>query len=149
MDPNINSDETSLYSESVAISNASKTKNSEEEVNSTLDSTNIGSEKLSLSILDHPVGGGILRKRLLHLENSRDMILRWEMDSLDLKTVVEDALNSDRIPLAVLQLHLQHQREMATKEKARDSFEEVCRVGRAIAYGLFLKVVSFLCKFLS
>ncbi|KAJ0977989.1 hypothetical protein J5N97_013463 [Dioscorea zingiberensis] len=34
------------------------------------------------------------------------MITRWEMEHLDLRMVVKDAIKSGRLPLAVLQLHI-------------------------------------------
>uniref|UniRef100_A0A1D1XPJ7 Protein DDB_G0268328 n=3 Tax=Anthurium amnicola TaxID=1678845 RepID=A0A1D1XPJ7_9ARAE len=82
---------------------------------------------------------GVLGRMLIPRENPRDMITRWELDNIDLKTVVEEALHSGRLPLAVLQLHLQHLRAMVTEQEPHDSFGEVRDVGRAITYDLFLK----------
>ncbi|XP_052197729.1 uncharacterized protein LOC127804771 isoform X2 [Diospyros lotus] len=78
-------------------------------------------------------------KKLFPLENPKDMIARWEIDNLDLKTIVKDALLSGRLPLAVLQLHLHRMRDMAIDKERHDTFTEVRDVGRAIAYDLFLK----------
>ncbi|KAF6149487.1 hypothetical protein GIB67_011388 [Kingdonia uniflora] len=82
---------------------------------------------------------GNLGRKMLPLENPKDMIARWEINNLDLKTVVKDALQSDRLPLAVLQLHLQRLRDLGTDKEPHDTFKEVRDVGRAIAYDLFLK----------
>ncbi|KAL5714718.1 hypothetical protein ACHQM5_016641 [Ranunculus cassubicifolius] len=79
------------------------------------------------------------RINMIPLENPKDMIARWEMDHLDLKTVVKDALNSGRLPLAVLQLHLQRVRDLAPEKEDHDIFNDVRDVGRTIAYDLFLK----------
>ncbi|KAK9110552.1 hypothetical protein Sjap_018612 [Stephania japonica] len=78
-------------------------------------------------------------KKMIPSENPKDMISRWEVDNLDLKTVVGDALRSGRLPLAVLQLHLQHLRDLVTEKESQDTFGEVREIGRAIAYDLFLK----------
>lgn len=78
------------------------------------------------------------------VENPKDMIARWELDNLDLKNIVKDALISGRLPLAVLKLHLLRSREMISEEETHDTFNEVRDVGRAIAYDLFLKVQSLL-----
>lgn len=77
------------------------------------------------------------------VENPGDMITRWELDNLDLKTIVKDALISGRLPLAVLKLHLLRSRDLAPEEESRDTFNEIRDVGRAIAYDLFLKVFFF------
>ncbi|KAF9603991.1 hypothetical protein IFM89_039345 [Coptis chinensis] len=66
-----------------------------------LDSGNIN-ELSIFSSRDNSLG-----KNMIPLENPKDMIARWEIDNLDLKTVVNDALHSGRLPLAVLQLHIQ------------------------------------------
>ncbi|XP_058111329.1 uncharacterized protein LOC131254340 isoform X2 [Magnolia sinica] len=121
---------------------------------SALDST----EKLTLSTTDSlvstnhlgsgsfhenfvPDSHGLLqRRKMIPLENPKDMIARWEIDNLDLKSVVKDALHSGRLPLAVLQLHIQRLRDLDTTEKEpHDTFNVVRDVGRAIAYDLFLK----------
>ncbi|XAR73263.1 hypothetical protein NMG60_11007174 [Bertholletia excelsa] len=73
------------------------------------------------------------------LENPKDMIARWKIDNLDLKTIVKDALLSGRLPLAVLQLHLHNTRDMVINKEPYDTFAEVRDVGRAIAYDLFLE----------
>ena len=86
--------------------------------------------------------GGVLEKAVLHTENPKDMIARWEIDNLDLKTVVKDALLSGRLPLAVLQLHLHRSRDLVNDKVPHDTFAEVRDIGRAIAYDLFLKVAS-------
>uniref|UniRef100_A0A2N9FSI1 Spatacsin C-terminal domain-containing protein n=1 Tax=Fagus sylvatica TaxID=28930 RepID=A0A2N9FSI1_FAGSY len=83
--------------------------------------------------------GGVLEKKVLPLENPKEMIARWRLDNLDLKTVVKDALLSGRLPLAVLQLHLHQSRGLVTDKEPIDTFTEVRDVGRAIAYDLFLK----------
>ncbi|GAV81705.1 hypothetical protein CFOL_v3_25159 [Cephalotus follicularis] len=83
--------------------------------------------------------GLVLGKKILPIENPKEMISRWRLDNLDLKTVVEDALFSGRLPLAVLQLHLHRSREFVTDKEPHDTFTEVRDVGRAIAYDLFLK----------
>ncbi|KAF8404468.1 hypothetical protein HHK36_009353 [Tetracentron sinense] len=103
-----------------------------------LDSTHLDSGDFSkVSILASQ--GGVQRRKMIPLENPKDMIARWEIDNLDLKTVVKDALHSGRIPLAVLQLHLQRLRDLVTDTEPHDTFTEVRDVGRAIAYDLFLK----------
>lgn len=78
--------------------------------------------------------------KILSLENPKQMIARWKVDNLDLKTVVNDALLSGRLPLAVLQLHLHHSRDLIAEGEPHDIFNEVRDIGRAIAYDLFLKV---------
>ncbi|XVF61790.1 hypothetical protein PTKIN_Ptkin08bG0158700 [Pterospermum kingtungense] len=82
--------------------------------------------------------GEILGK-ILPSENPKEMIARWKIDKLDLKTVVKDALLSGRLPLAVLQLHLHRSSEFTSEEEPHDTFNEVSDIGRAIAYELFLK----------
>lgn len=82
----------------------------------------------------------LLENKFLSLENPKEMIARWEIDNLDLKTVVNDALLSGRLPLAVLQLHLHHSRDFVADREPHDIFNEVRDIGRAIAYDLFLKV---------
>ncbi|OAY85463.1 hypothetical protein ACMD2_04105, partial [Ananas comosus] len=79
-----------------------------------------------------------LRKKMI-LENTKDMIRRWEIDNFDLKTVVKDALHSGRLPLAVLQLHLLRQKESVSEKESQDTFSEVREVGRSLAYDLFIK----------
>ncbi|XP_021895508.1 uncharacterized protein LOC110812908 [Carica papaya] len=78
-------------------------------------------------------------KKVLPLENPKEMVARWKIDKLDLKSVVKDALLSGRLPLAVLQLHLHRSREIIADEEPHDTFTEVRVIGRAIAYDLFLK----------
>jgi len=86
--------------------------------------------------------GGILHKKVLPVENPREMMARWKVDNLDLKTVVKDALLSGRLPLAVLQLHLFHQlNDFVADEEPHDTFTEIRDIGRAVAYELFLKVM--------
>ncbi|CAN1813350.1 Protein DDB_G0268328 [Linum perenne] len=80
-----------------------------------------------------------VRNKVLPLENPMEMIARWKLDNLDLKTVVKDALHSGRLPLAVLQLHLHRSKEMSSDNEPPDTFGEVREIGRAIAYDLFLK----------
>lgn len=84
--------------------------------------------------------GGNLGKKVFPFENPKEMIARWKLDNLDVKTVVKDALLSGRLPLAVLQLHLHHSRDIDTDKEPADTFSEVRDIGRAIAYDLFLKV---------
>lgn len=84
--------------------------------------------------------GGLLQKNILPLENPKEMFARWKIDNLDLKTVVNDALLSGRLPLAVLQLHLHRSRDLVSDREPHDTFMEVRDIGRAIAYDLFLKV---------
>lgn len=88
--------------------------------------------------------GAALRRKVLPLENPKEMIARWKIDKLDLKTVVKDALLSGRLPLAVLQLHLNRSTEFSSEEEHHDTFTEVRDIGRAIAYDLFLKVALLL-----
>ncbi|KAM3708731.1 hypothetical protein ACJW31_02G119000 [Castanea mollissima] len=83
--------------------------------------------------------GGVPEKKFIPLENPKEMIARWSLDNLDLKTVVKDALLSGRLPLAVLQLHLHQSRGSVTDKEPIDTFTEVRDIGRAIAYDLFLK----------
>lgn len=78
-------------------------------------------------------------KRVFSIENPKDMIARWEIDNLDVKTVVKDAILSGRLPLAVLKLHLHRSRDLMSEQENQDTFNEVREVGRAIAYDLFLK----------
>eukprot|EP00257_Ricinus_communis_P021930 XP_015581513.1 uncharacterized protein LOC8264038 isoform X1 [Ricinus communis] len=85
-----------------------------------------------------PVAGNLGRK-IFPLENPKEMIARWKVDNLDLKTVVKDALLSGRLPLAVLQLHLHRSRDLDNDDELPDTFSEVRDIGRAIAYDLFLK----------
>lgn len=89
------------------------------------------------------VTGVIPKKNLFSMENPKAMFARWEMDNLDLRNVVKDALLSGRLPLAVLQLHLHHSKDSVDYEKPSDTFAEVRDVGRAIAYELLLKVFLF------
>lgn len=84
--------------------------------------------------------GVVAETNVLPLENPKEMMARWKTDNLDLKTVVKDALLSGRLPLAVLQLHLQHSKDSSENGEHHDTFTEVRDVGRAIAYDLFLKV---------
>ncbi|XP_049390854.1 uncharacterized protein LOC125855205 [Solanum stenotomum] len=78
-------------------------------------------------------------KRVFSIENPKDMIARWEIDNLDVKTVVKDAILSGRLPLAVLKMHLHRSRDLMSEQENQDTFNEVREVGRAIAYDLFLK----------
>ncbi|WVZ99776.1 hypothetical protein U9M48_045026 [Paspalum notatum var. saurae] len=71
--------------------------------------------------------------------NIKEMINRWEMNNFDLKTVVREALQSGRLPLAVLQLQLLRQREMISDEDSEDAFSEVHEIGRSIVYDLLMK----------
>ncbi|KAL2342976.1 hypothetical protein Fmac_004261 [Flemingia macrophylla] len=83
--------------------------------------------------------GGILGKKVLPLENPREMMARWKVGNLDLKTVVKDALLSGRLPLAVLQLHLHQLNHFVADKETPNTFTEVRDIGRAVAYELFLK----------
>ncbi|GFP83267.1 hypothetical protein PHJA_000470100 [Phtheirospermum japonicum] len=83
--------------------------------------------------------GSAFGKRAFKVENSKDMIARWELDNMDLKTVVKDALLSGRLPLAVLRLHLHHLNNLLPGTESHDTFNDVRTAGRAIAYDLFLK----------
>ncbi|KAG7539862.1 Spatacsin C-terminal domain [Arabidopsis thaliana x Arabidopsis arenosa] len=83
--------------------------------------------------------GVVEEKKVLPLENPKEMMARWKANNLDLKTVVKDALLSGRLPLAVLQLHLQHSKDVVEDGEHHDTFTEVRDIGRAIAYDLFLK----------
>ncbi|KAK4264830.1 hypothetical protein QN277_025955 [Acacia crassicarpa] len=82
---------------------------------------------------------GITEKKILPVENPKDMMARWKIENLDLKTVVKDALLSGRLPLAVLQLHLHRSDDLINDKDPHDTFTEVREIGRAIAYELFLK----------
>lgn len=84
---------------------------------------------------------GVTEKKISPVENPKEMMARWKVDNLDLKTVVKDALLSGRLPLAVLQLHLHHLEDLVTDKDPHDTFTEVRDIGRAIAYELFLKVM--------
>ncbi|KAK7247505.1 hypothetical protein RIF29_42388 [Crotalaria pallida] len=83
--------------------------------------------------------GGILEKKVLPVENPKEMMARWKVDKLDLKTVVKDALLSGRLPLAVLQLHLHQLEDFVADKEPHDTFTAVRDIGRAVAYELFLK----------
>lgn len=83
---------------------------------------------------------GVTESKILPVENPKEMMARWKIDNLDLKTVVRDALLSGRLPLAVLQLHLHQSGDLADKDP-QDTFTEVRDIGRAIAYELFFKVM--------
>lgn len=84
--------------------------------------------------------GSVFGRRTFKIENPKDMIERWELDNMDLKTVVKDALLSGRLPLAVLRLHLHHLNNLLPGNEAQDTFNDVRIAGRAIAYDLFVKV---------
>ncbi|CAL0330002.1 unnamed protein product [Lupinus luteus] len=83
--------------------------------------------------------GGILEKKGLPVENPKEMMARWKVDKLDLKTVVKDALLSGRLPLAVLQLHLHQLEDFVVDKEPHDTFTAIRDIGRAVAYDLFLK----------
>jgi spatacsin len=63
------------------------------------------------------------------------------MNNFDLKTVVREALQSGRLPLAVLQLQLLRQREFVSNDDSVDAFSEVHEIGRSIVYDLLMKVI--------
>ncbi|KAE8791643.1 hypothetical protein D1007_33903 [Hordeum vulgare] len=71
--------------------------------------------------------------------NIKDMMNRWEMNKFDLKAVVGEALQSGRLPLAVLQLQLFRQRESCSSDDFDDAFSEVHEIGRSIVYDLLMK----------
>ncbi|XP_021728108.1 uncharacterized protein LOC110695197 isoform X1 [Chenopodium quinoa] len=85
------------------------------------------------------VSGAIPRTKLFPMENPKEMFARWEMDNLDLRNVVKDALLAGRLPLAVLQLHLHQRKKFVDDKKPSDTFSEVRDIGKAIAYELLLK----------
>lgn len=85
---------------------------------------------------------GVFEKKFVPLENPKQMMARWKSDKLPLKTVVKDALLSGRLPLAVLQLHMNNLRELIGENEPHDTFSEIRDIGRAIAYDLFLKVTG-------
>ncbi|KAL0282298.1 UNVERIFIED_CONTAM: hypothetical protein Sangu_2486000 [Sesamum angustifolium] len=84
-------------------------------------------------------GGSAFGKKTFKIENPKDMIARWELDNMDLKTVVEDALLSGRLPLAVLRLHLHNLNSSLPGSETHDTFNDVRVAGRAISYDLFVK----------
>lgn len=75
--------------------------------------------------------------------NIKEMINRWETNNFDLKTVVREALQSGRLPLAVLQLQLLRQRELGSNVDSEDAFSEVHEIGRSIVYDLLMKVNEY------
>uniref|UniRef100_A0A7N0TN62 Spatacsin C-terminal domain-containing protein n=1 Tax=Kalanchoe fedtschenkoi TaxID=63787 RepID=A0A7N0TN62_KALFE len=83
-------------------------------------------------------GNSALKKKL-SFENPKDMMARWELDNSDIKTIVKDALLSGRLPLAVLQLQIQRSKDVLVDKEPYDTFNEIRKVGRSIAYDLFLK----------
>ncbi|MED6158928.1 hypothetical protein PIB30_037567 [Stylosanthes scabra] len=83
--------------------------------------------------------GKYSEKKVLPVENPKEMMARWNVDNLDLKTVVKDALLSGRLPLAVLKLHLHQSENFVAGKEPHDTFTEVRDIGRAVAYDLFLK----------
>ncbi|CAN6442246.1 unnamed protein product [Victoria cruziana] len=106
---------------------------------SLVSSSNIfDSRKIDEAFLHSQVDGN-LRQTVLALELPKDTITRWEINNLDMKNVVKDALHSGRLPLAVLQLHLQRSKHVIEDQESLDTFEKVREVGRAIAYDLFCK----------
>lgn len=153
IDPSLMQEESQLLTDVVSP----ETLNEHDPSFSLSTSGSIDTEKLALMPKDHlnskvrlnpdesadfsvimPQGIGF-GNNVLPLENPKEMIARWKVDNLDLKTVVRDALLSGRLPLAVLQLHL-HRSTEASGDEDRDTFAEVREVGRVIAYDLFLKV---------
>ncbi|KAK4394130.1 hypothetical protein Sango_1883800 [Sesamum angolense] len=84
-------------------------------------------------------GGSAFGKKTFKIENPKDMIARWELDNMDLKTVVEDALLTGRLPLAVLRLHLHNLNSSLPGSETHDTFNDVRVAGRAISYDLFVK----------
>ncbi|KAK6150525.1 hypothetical protein DH2020_015457 [Rehmannia glutinosa] len=102
----------------------------------------VGDETSGFENLDKVVlvsEGSAFGKRTFKIENPKDMIARWELDNMDLKTVVKDALLSGRLPLAVLRLHLHHLNNVLPGTETHDTFNDVRIAGRAIAYDLFVK----------
>ncbi|KAM0918673.1 hypothetical protein ACQ4PT_008706 [Festuca glaucescens] len=71
--------------------------------------------------------------------NIKDMMNRWDTNKFDLKAVVREALQSGRLPLAVLQLQLLRQREPCSSYDSEDAFSEVREIGRSIVYDLLMK----------
>lgn len=88
--------------------------------------------------LDTNKGAAEVGKQFIQ-RNIKEMINRWEMNDFDLKTVVREALQSGRLPLAVLQLQLLRQRELISSEDSEDAFSEVHEIGRSIVYDLLMK----------
>jgi hypothetical protein len=87
-------------------------------------------------------------RQLVIPENVKEMLARWEVSNLDLKSVVKDALKSGRLPLAVHQLRLLHQKKIdmaisSSDEKSCNAFNEVREIGISIAYDLFVQVENF------
>ncbi|XP_020677460.1 uncharacterized protein LOC110096041 isoform X3 [Dendrobium catenatum] len=109
-----------------------------------LSSAKPSSSQVNLNEIYVPEADPIARSKILHLENPKETITRWKKDSPDLKTVVEEALCYDRLPLAVLHVHLQRHGDQMDEKQRYDNFTEVCEIGRAIAYDLFLKGESTL-----
>ncbi|XP_057541426.1 uncharacterized protein LOC130820175 isoform X2 [Amaranthus tricolor] len=85
------------------------------------------------------VTGEIPKKIIFAAENPQEMFARWEMDNMDSRNIVKDALMSGRLPLAVLQLHLHRIKNIVDDQRPSDAFAEVRDMGRAIAYELLLK----------
>ncbi|KAJ8769555.1 hypothetical protein K2173_005158 [Erythroxylum novogranatense] len=129
---------------------------SQQESLASLSPMHLKSQKLALVSKESPISGASLEaddsntlsshipqvgnlEKVFTLENPKEMIARWKLDNLDLKTVVKDALHTGRLPLAVLQLHLYHRRDLETDKEPPDTFTEVRDIGRTIAYDLFLK----------
>ncbi|GLJ32063.1 hypothetical protein SUGI_0645700 [Cryptomeria japonica] len=88
-----------------------------------------------LSVSTSPID--VRNKQLLPLENPKDMVRRWEVEQVDLTNVVKEALQSGRLPLAVLQLHRLHSRDLSKQREPYDVSKEVQEVGKTIVYDLF------------
>ncbi|KAG0546959.1 hypothetical protein BDA96_01G038500 [Sorghum bicolor] len=92
----------------------------------------------SLSDIDTNKGTTQVGRQIIQ-GNIKEMINRWEMNNFDLKTVVREALQSGRLPLAVLQLQLLRQREFVSNDDSEDAFSEVHEIGRSIVYDMLMK----------
>ncbi|KAL0378868.1 UNVERIFIED_CONTAM: hypothetical protein Sradi_3192300 [Sesamum radiatum] len=102
----------------------------------------VGAKTADLQNFDSAIlvpGGSAFGKKTFKIENPKDMIARWELDNMDLKTVVKDALLSGRLPLAVLRLHLHNLNSSLPGSETHDTFNDVRVAGRAISYDLFVK----------
>ncbi|EPS61670.1 hypothetical protein M569_13123, partial [Genlisea aurea] len=103
-----------------------------------------GGKKLYFQNFDHAVVLAGREKstvvdRTVKLENPRDMIARWDLNNMDLNTIVKDALLSGRLPLAVLRLHIHHLSDSLPETETQDTFRDIRIAGRMISYDLFLK----------
>lgn len=81
-------------------------------------------------------GGGAWSRSL---ESSREMFYRWEKQNLDMAGIVREALRAGRLPLAVVQLHRLHSRDLVQQPLEPNAFKEIQGIGRAFVYELFFK----------